>query len=141
MNSRKQKNITTPAPLEEASAPLMLERDEANVLTEGRAAWGRIQRGHHWEDWVAVGKAMDVGQAKVMQASRTDSVDNPTYKAAFKEWLHENGFAEMHKSTKSNLLTCMKNILAIEEWRRELPSQERAPQPSSCGAASLAGRT
>ena len=91
----------------------------------GRQAWKRIKEDSAYNDWMAVGEALDIGRTECMRLAYTNEARGRAYNETFSKWLTENGFADIDKGTRSRLDEIMRNRPAIETWRATLASNER----------------
>ena len=89
----------------------------------GQQAMARHRRG--WDDWLAIGEALEVGQAEVMREVNTNRPTGRRYEKAIAEWLVANSFKEIDKATRSRLLDCVKHRSEIAAWRSGLTDAER----------------
>jgi hypothetical protein len=96
-----------------------------HAIEIGRQAWKRIKEDSSYNDWMAVGEALDIGRSECMRLAFTNEPRGRAYNEAFSRWLGENGFADIDKGTRSRLDEIMKNRPAIEAWRATLASNER----------------
>jgi hypothetical protein len=91
----------------------------------GGQAWKRIKEDSTYNDWMAVGEALDIGRSECMRLARSNEPRGRAYTETFSKWLAENGFADIDKGTRSRLDEIMRNRPAIEAWRATLASNER----------------
>jgi hypothetical protein len=101
------------------------------VIVEAQAALASLYdpRGSQdWQSWLKVGAALKQGRDQCIRNAGANGPFGKKYKAAFKLWLEDNGFAERpDKSLRSNLIEVMENLPLIEEWREHhLTDKERA---------------
>jgi hypothetical protein len=89
----------------------------------GREAMARQRRS--FEDWLAIGEAIEVGQTESMHRAGINRPTGKRFNKIMGEWLVENGFAEIGKSTRSRLLECLRHRDAIMMWRSHLTDGER----------------
>ena len=75
------------------------------IVRLGQEAMARLRRG--WNDWLAIGEALQVGQTASMQAAHTNKPTGRRYEKIMTEWLVANGFKEIDKGTRSRLLECL----------------------------------
>ena len=92
-------------------------------VRRGQQAMARHRRG--WDDWFAIGEALEVGQAEVMREVNTNRPTGRRYEKAIAEWLVANWFKEIDKATRSRLLDCVKHRSEIAAWRSGLTDAER----------------
>jgi hypothetical protein len=107
-----------------------------HAVEVGRQAWKRIKEDSTYNDWMAVGEALDIGRTECMRLAFTNEPRGRAYNEAFSQWLTDNSFADIDKGTRSRLDEIMKNRPAIEAWRATLASSERQrtnhPKSGSC---------
>jgi hypothetical protein len=82
----------------------------------------RKRRG--WDDWLLIAEALDAGRTEVMRALHTNEASGRRYEKAMGDWLIANGFKEINKATRSQLLDCLKHKVEIEAWRARLTDAE-----------------
>jgi hypothetical protein len=83
----------------------------------------RKRRG--WDDWLLIAAALQAGRAEVMRALHTNEASGRRYEKAMGDWLVANGFKEINKATRSQLLDCLKHKVEIEKWRSCLTDAQR----------------
>jgi hypothetical protein len=93
------------------------------IVRRGQEAMER-KRGA-FEDWIAIGKAFQVGRTKCMQAAQTNEPTGKRYSREMEKWLEAHGFGDIDKADRSNLLKCVENLPAIKQWRSTLTKNER----------------
>lgn len=71
-----------------------MQAGEADVISDGREAWGRIKTGVKMlrEDWLKVGAALSKGRA-----------ENPSNQA-FGKWCDDNGFGDIDRRVRADCL-------------------------------------
>jgi hypothetical protein len=95
----------------------------AEKVRSGQEAMSRLCR--TWDDWTAIGEALQIGQTEAMRAVGTNQPSGFRYEKAMGEWLLANGFKEIDKATRSRLLECVRHQNEIETWRARLTQEER----------------
>jgi hypothetical protein len=95
------------------------------IIARGQEAWARLRQGLTWDDWLAVGEALQLGQHLAMLEARTNEPSGKRYQAIFGDWLRQNGFDEIDKGDRSRLLNCLKHHTEIDTWRQTLPLNQR----------------
>jgi hypothetical protein len=95
----------------------------AEKVRLGQEAMARLRR--TWDDWIAIGEALQFGQTEVMRAVKTNQPTGFRYEKAMGEWLSANGFKDIDKATRSRLLECVRHRNEIETWRASLTDAER----------------
>jgi hypothetical protein len=89
----------------------------------GQEAMARKRRA--WGDWLAIAEAIQAGRTEVMRSLHTNEATGRRYEKAMGDWLIANGFKEINKATRSQLLDCLKHRAEIEKWRAQLTDSER----------------
>jgi hypothetical protein len=95
------------------------------IVRRGQEAWTRLQAGRSWEDWLAVGEAIQVGRHRAMVEADTNQPRGSRFNSIFGEWLQETGFSTLDKGDRKRLLDCLEHRAAIEAWRETLPANKR----------------
>jgi hypothetical protein len=95
----------------------------SNVVRLGQVAMARKRRG--WDDWLLIAEALQAGRTEVTRALHTNQTSGRRYEKAMGEWLIANGFKEINKATRSQLLDCLKHKAEIQAWRARLTDSER----------------
>ena len=60
-----------------------------------------------------------------MQAAHSNRPEGRRYNEEFSDWLKVNRFDAIHKTTRSQLIKCLKHRTEIEAWRAQLTTGER----------------
>jgi hypothetical protein len=116
----------------ESVGPRPTDSDE--TVRIGKEAWQRLIRTHNGLfDWIAVGRAHEIGRADAMREAGVNRPHGHRYKKAFGAWLKRPGFHNMDKGDRARLFLVMDNLAAIEQWRTGLglTEQMRLNHPSS----------
>jgi hypothetical protein len=100
-----------------------LNSSPSDVVRLGQEAMQRKRRA--WEDWLAIAEALQAGRTEVMRALHTNEASGRRYEKAMGDWLVANGFKEINKATRSQLLDCLKHKVEIGAWRARLTDSER----------------
>jgi hypothetical protein len=100
-----------------------LNPSPSNVVRLGQEAMARKRRG--WDDWLLIAEALQAGRTEVMRELHTNEASGRRYEKAMGDWLATNGFKEINKATRSQLLDCLKHKVEIEKWRSQLTDQQR----------------
>jgi hypothetical protein len=100
-----------------------LNPSPSNVVRLGQEAMARKRRG--WDDWLLIAEALQAGRTEVMRALHTNEASGRRYEKAMGDWLIANGFKEINKATRGQLLDCLKHKVEIEKWRSQLTDQQR----------------
>jgi hypothetical protein len=109
---------------------------------KGSAAWQRLKAGAHqtWSDWRLVGAALLVGRQEAMRIACSNSTNGGRYGAAFGYWLRKNGFADLDKRTRADLLRIM-GLGTSRELAGRFEGGSSAPvQPSHGNLAEMVGQ-
>jgi hypothetical protein len=93
------------------------------IVRRGQEAMERQRR--RFEDWLLIAEALDVGRAQIMRDVHTNTPTGKRYEKAMGGWLTANGFREINKATRSQLLECLRYRAAIEKWRSTLTDSDR----------------
>jgi hypothetical protein len=96
-----------------------------DIVRRGQEAWSRLQAGRSWEDWLAVGEAIQVGRRRAMIEANTNQPRGSRYDSMFGDWLQETSFDSLDKSDRKRLLDCLEHRAEIEAWRQTLPANKR----------------
>jgi hypothetical protein len=94
-------------------------------IERGKEALDRLRRDSTWEDWLAVGVAIDIGRQHALQVSGKNTPGGKGYNTAFSKWLKENGFGSLDGGDRKRLMDCMDHRGEIEEWRKILTVTQR----------------
>jgi hypothetical protein len=95
----------------------------SEVVRLGQEAMARKRRA--WDDWLAIAEALQAGRTDVMWSLPTNAAHGRRFEKAMGDWLIANGFKEINKATRSQLLDCLKHKVEIEKWRSRLTDAER----------------
>lgn len=117
---------TLPAPQDQAGvASWVGPSNPDEIIRRGQEAWSRLQAGRAWEDWLAVGEAIQVGRHHAMIEANTNRPRGSRYDAIFGDWLRQTGFDTLDKGDRKRLLDCWEHRAEIEAWRQTLPTNKR----------------
>jgi hypothetical protein len=107
----------------------MSKLDNANPeylrIERGREALSRLAKHQTWEDWLAVGVAIDIGRQHAMRVSGKNTPEGKGYNQAFSNWLKDEGFDRLDKGDRKRLMDCIDHQAELEEWRRILTLSQR----------------
>jgi hypothetical protein len=95
----------------------------SEVIRLGQEAMARKRRG--WDDWLLIAEALQAGRTDVLRALHSNVAQGRRFEKAMGDWLIANGFKEINKATRSQLLDCLKHRAEIEKWRSQLTDSER----------------
>ena len=62
---------------------------------------------------------MQAGRTDVLRALQSNVAQGRRFEKAMGDWLIANGFKEINKATRSQLLDCLKHRVEIEKWRAD----------------------
>jgi hypothetical protein len=96
-----------------------------DIVRRGQEAWSRLQSGRSWQDWLAVGEAVQVGRHRAMIEADTNQPRGSRYDSIFGDWLRETGFDTIDKADRKRLFDCLAHRGEIEAWRQTLPTNKR----------------
>ena len=101
--------------------------DNCCPITKGSKAWTRLKHNslQNWIDWLLVGAALLVGRREAMSIACSNRPVGGRYRRAFTCWLCKNGFADLEKRTRADLLRIMECLGQIEVWRAGLKGDDR----------------
>ena len=89
----------------------------SEVIRLGQEAMARKRRG--WDDWLLIAEALQAGRTDVLRALQSNVAQGRRFEKAMGDWLIANGFKEINKATRSQLLDCLKHRVEIEKWRAD----------------------
>ncbi len=106
---------------------------QVDTIAKGLAAWKQIREADsHFEDWVRIGRALEIGRAEAMREAHSNQPAGRGYVTAFSAWLDKNGFGDMNKVTRSHLASCMDRLVDIRTWRDTIGDRkQRLNHPST----------
>jgi hypothetical protein len=120
------KNGTKREPEQKKKGRLGLPKTADDQIVElGRAAWERRKQGADWEDWKAVGAALQIGRQEAMRKAQTNKPAGKAYSKAFSDWLHIHQFDDLDKSDRAKLLKIVDELEDVEAYRASLSPAER----------------
>jgi hypothetical protein len=98
---------------------------EPDCVQLGREALERLRdrEGKNWDDWTAVGLALEVGRKRAEYESGKSR--GSRYSKAMGRWIDEHGFRDMDESDRAKLLKVIEKRAEIEDWRAGLSDAER----------------
>jgi hypothetical protein len=104
--------------------------DERNLERIGHAmmlAWARVKKAQTrmWGDWMLIGEGLMEGRLWAQHVAKTNKPEGKGYVIAFGEWLKRFKVDDMDESDRAKLLKLMEERPAVEEWRAQLPDNER----------------
>jgi hypothetical protein len=100
------------------------------VIQAAQEAAHRLTAGQSWDDWKAVGRALQVVRTQAMAEARTNKPEGKHYAAAFGRLLSDAKLDKLvggneHKALRSRLLDLIDHIDDVEKWRSVLPLNRR----------------
>src|SRR5262245_21963507 len=113
---RKRLNIT-------GASPVIIEQSDPIAL--GREAWARLQNAKAWDDWLLVGRALEIGRKEAMARARTNKPRGRRYNDEFSGWLQTHGF-DLDESDRAKLLFLVERLPQVEEYLATLTQAKRA---------------
>jgi hypothetical protein len=104
--------------------------DVDQIVQRGREAAHRLINGTAFEDWIAVGHAVQVGRAAAMRDAGTNKPDGAKYAKALGRWLADNGLDKVaaDKGMRSRLLELIDHLDDVLKWRKTLPANKQLEQ-------------
>ena len=97
----------------------------SEIVSQGRAAWGRLKQGSRsWEDWKIVGAALLEGRVVAMRDARAWHPIGRAYSSALDSWLLDNRL-NVPLSNRADLFTLMGMLPEVEAWRATLTEMRR----------------
>jgi hypothetical protein len=106
---------------------IRLDADSQEVVERGKKAWSDKTAGKDWEEWKAIGFALEIGRREVMKLCHINRPEDggALYSRVYGEWLSREGFSMIDKAARARLMKCIDNLIAIEKWRMTLSLDER----------------
>jgi hypothetical protein len=96
------------------------------VITRAQEAASRLIANASWQDWVSVGRALQIGRAHAMYEAGTNVPKGSKFAACISRWLTAMKLDRVaDKGTRSRLLNLLDHIDAVEKWRQLLPPTRR----------------
>jgi hypothetical protein len=104
----------------------MPEAEQA-IMRDARDAYGRIDRGEHTIDWLAIGRAYNALQARALAASGSNQAVGARYNACWAYYADRYGIAgfDIAKPTKSHCMWLAENWEAVSAWLAQRGANER----------------
>jgi hypothetical protein len=91
------------------------------IIAKGREAWARLNASRSWDNWLAVGHALDEGRNWAMCEAHINQPRGRAFNDMMGKWLRQYSFDEIEKAARSQILRCVDDEAAIEAWRADLP--------------------
>ena len=99
MRSRRANANPAPAPDQAPPQPQPLTRaargDRDAYIRSGQQAWERVKKDATYNDWLAIGEALEIGRADAMADAKTNKPEGARYNKVFGEWLASYGFNDI----------------------------------------------
>ena len=99
--------------------------EPADIVAQAKEAWGRLKSRATFADWLAVGRAIEIGKQAALRAAGTNRPVGSKYNKAMGKWLKDNGLAEVTPAERYRILLILENVGEIEEWRDGLDDAKR----------------
>lgn len=100
--------------------------DTAPAIEEGRAAWSRLcGERKTWTDWLAVGRAIQIGKAEALRIAKTNRAVGSKYNLEMGNWLRNNGLDGVSAQERYRLLRILENLTEVGTWRNNLDDATR----------------
>lgn len=96
---------------------------QTRIIKAGLDAWRLTQKSASFENWMIIGKALQVGRNAATCA--TGATTGARYSKTFYSWANERGFGGMSKADRWSACDLVENIDALEKWRASLPEKQR----------------
>jgi hypothetical protein len=108
--------------------------NDNQIIQAAQEAAERLLAGHYWSDWVAIGRALQIGVADAMRTAHTNRPEGRGYAEALHRWLVQHNLEKIagDRKTRSRLLELLKEIDQVEVWRAALPANKRAEINHPC---------
>ena len=97
----------------------------SECIRAGQEAWHRLSSGHTRQDWLLVGKALQLLRVEAMLTAHVNKPEGRRYSQEFSDLLRANGFDAIDKSTRSRLLSVLDNITGIGKWLATVPANKQ----------------
>jgi hypothetical protein len=101
--------------------------DGDEIVRLGVEAAGRLTAGHHYADWIAVGRAAAVGRTEAMREALVNKPEGRGYAEALHHWLVRTGLVKVvgDKGARARLLDLIDHHDQVEAWRNTMPANVR----------------
>jgi hypothetical protein len=121
-----------PAARRSSGPPITAGPQDEQLIRVGRVAWRRVRDSvaGTFESWVAIGRAIRVGQRLVLSlmSAKVGAGKRP-FGGAFNRmmgaWLAENGFDDIDPVTRHDAVWIVDYYTEVAEWRDSLPECQR----------------
>jgi hypothetical protein len=102
------------------------QTSDDQVIARAQEAAGRLITGAAYQDWITVGRALQIGSAHSMYEAGTNKPQGSRYAACFSRWLAGTKLDKVaDKGTRSGLLDLLDRLEDVERWRQTLPANRR----------------
>jgi hypothetical protein len=99
---------------------------EARIEREAEAAARHLNEGQQWEDWLAIGRLMQIGRNKAMMRAGCNEPIGARYNKAFGEWLEvRKWLREIDKATRSHAMWCVDHADELARLRQNMGATKR----------------
>jgi len=98
------------------------ERERSDIEL-AQVEWAKKRSGTEWQGWVQIGRAIEHLRNHAKTRAGLENTNKPPqqwgkgYAQEFSRLLRDAKLDGIDKGTRSNLLECMDNLVAIEAWR------------------------
>lgn len=99
---------------------------EERIEREAEAAAKHLREGQQWEDWLAIGRLMQVGRNKAMLRAGTNEPIGARYNKAFGEWLDARQWLrDIDKATRLHSMWCIDHLDDLLKLRENMGQTKR----------------
>jgi hypothetical protein len=95
------------------------------ILLEGELAAQRLKKSTTAQDWIAVGKALNVLSQQAMAETHMHKPRGIKYVTNFGDKITKHGFRWITKSSRTRAMYWARNLVAVEEWLKTLDDEQR----------------
>jgi hypothetical protein len=104
----------------------MKYKDEIDRICKlGTQAWKRLKQDKNWNDYMALGEAIQAHREEAMNEAGTNAPEGSAYNKAFGARLKAYGLDDFDESDRKRLFDVMDNRAAIEEWGSALTRSQK----------------
>lgn len=99
---------------------------EEKIEREAEAAAKHLRDGQQWEDWLAIGRLMQIGRNKAMLRAGTNDPVGARYNKAFGEWLDARQWLrDIDKATRIHAMWCLDHLEELNRLRENMGQTKR----------------
>ncbi|WP_315806573.1 MULTISPECIES: hypothetical protein [unclassified Bradyrhizobium] len=101
---------------------------DATIIAAGREAWARLKDRSRatFDDWVAVGKALQAARRECMARAKCNSPFGSSYQRHhMRDWLRENSMSDLDHHERYGAIMVVEHLGEIEAYRATLSEAER----------------